>query len=61
MSDIIVPVPIAYYFEDEDAKMFYEVARTAGAYLVTGNIKHFPKEPMVVVAQEFINLVNSVL
>lgn len=52
----IVPMPIMEAFEDEDDKMFYEVARSANAYLVTGNAKHFPKEPMVLAPQEFLSL-----
>src|SRR5450756_1218490 len=42
----IVPVPILDTFGDEDDKMFYEVAKTANTYLVTGNSKHFLEEPM---------------
>ncbi len=53
----IVPVPILEAFEDEDDKAFYEVARTAKAYLVTGNAKHFPKEPMVITPQELLSIV----
>ena len=55
----IVPVPIVDAFEDEDDKMFYEVAKTAKAYLVTGNAKHFPKEPMVIALQEFLSVVDK--
>ncbi len=55
----IVPAPISKAFEDEDDKVFYEVARTAEAYLVTGNVKHFPKEPMVIAPQEFLGIVES--
>lgn len=40
----MVAVPIMTPFADEDDKKFYEVANTAGAYLVTGNLKHFPTE-----------------
>jgi len=57
----IVPVPILEAFKDEDDKVFYEVARTAEAYLVTGNAKHFPKEPMIISPQEILSVVNSML
>lgn len=40
----MVAVPIMTPFADEDDKKLYEVANTAGAYLVTGNLKHFPAE-----------------
>lgn len=55
----IAPVPVFDAFEDEDDKMFYEVAKTAGAYLVTGNEKHFSKEQMVVAPQEFLSLTDN--
>ena len=55
----IVPEPIFDAFEDEDDKKFYEVARSAKAYLVTGNIKHFPGEPIVVSPQEFLGIMES--
>ena len=46
-------------FENEDDKMFYEVAKTTKAYLVTGNSKHFPKEPMIITPQEFLSVVDN--
>ena len=44
-------------FVDPDDLVFYEVALTKkeeGVYLITGNKKHFPNEPMVVSASEFL-------
>lgn len=41
---------------------FYEVVlekRDDNAYLVTGNIKHFPKEPFIVTPRELLNILNS--
>ncbi|PKM42573.1 MAG: putative toxin-antitoxin system toxin component, PIN family [Firmicutes bacterium HGW-Firmicutes-8] len=55
----VVPEPISSAFEDEDDKKFYEVARSAKAYLATGNIKHFPREPIVVSPQEFLSIMES--
>ena len=41
--------------------VFYEVVfkkrKTDEAYLVTGNIKHFPVEPYVVTPREFIDII----
>ena len=54
----IVPVPISEAFNDEDDKVFYEVAKTANAYLVTDNTKHFPKETIVVTPQELLDIIN---
>ena len=40
--------------------VFYEVAMSAEcAYLVTGNIKHFPKKPFVVTPAEMMHIVES--
>lgn len=56
----IVPIPILDAFEDEDDKMFYEVAKTAEAYLVTGNGKNFRNEPRIIAPQEFLSVINNV-
>ena len=68
-SDLILPVmdfiqndgiyisaePIKKEFQDEEDKKFYEVAITGDAdYLITGNIKHFPKDPMVISPSGFL-------
>ncbi len=55
----VVPIPILDAFEDEDDKMFYEVAKTTKAYLVTGNVKHFPSNPMVITPQKFLSVVSE--
>ena len=48
--------PIATQFDDEDDKMFLEVAESAAVdYLITGNKKHFPRNNMIVSPQEFID------
>lgn len=41
---------------------FYEVVmekQHEGAYLVTGNMKHFPSKHFIVTPREFINILNS--
>ena len=41
-------------FNDDDDKKFYEVFKTAQAeFLITGNMKHFPKEKGIVTPAEF--------
>ena len=39
---------------DEDDRIFLNVAQTSLAFLVTGNIKHFPSEPFVVTPADFL-------
>jgi len=41
---------------DESDRKFYDVAKTANAYLVTGNIKHFPKEEWVLTPAELVKI-----
>ena len=47
-------------FPDHKDVVFYEVALSKeGSYLVTGNIKHFPKKPIVVTPAELIGILNK--
>ena len=41
-------------FTDESDRKFYEVAKFCNAKLITGNIKHFPKDSCVMTVSEFI-------
>ena len=44
---------------DEDDRVFYEVAlSTDDAYLVTGNLKHFPKTPIVVTPAQMLDILK---
>ena len=41
---------------------FYEVVmekREEGAYLVTGNLKHFAAQPFIVTAREMLNILDG--
>lgn len=49
----VVARPSAIKFIDESDKKFYEVAKTIGCKLVTGNKKHFPDDGDVVSPSEF--------
>ena len=55
----IEPAPIEIHFPDESDRIFYEVAKAASAYLVTGNAKHFPNEPIIISPAEFIRLLGN--
>ena len=44
---------------DEDDRVFYEVALSEEAsFLVTGNLKHFPKTPKVVTAAQMMEILD---
>lgn len=56
------PSPSGVVLPDIKDLPFYEVVlekRDDGAYLVTGNIKHFPKEPFVVTARELLDILDA--
>lgn len=41
---------------------FYEVVmekRNEDAYLVTGNLKHFPTEPFIVTARQMLDILDA--
>ena len=46
----ITPMP------DEDDRKFYDVAKSSGAFLITGNIKHFPSESFIVTPADFLRI-----
>ena len=47
-------------FLDPTDIVFYEVALSKeDSFLVTGNIKHFPKNPIVVTPSEFLRLIGK--
>ena len=44
---------------DEDDRVFYDAAVEAGAYLITGNIRHFPPAAFVVMPAQFLGIYRS--
>ena len=45
---------------DEDDRVFYEVCLSKeDSFLVTGNLKHFPKEPQVITAAEMMEILDQ--
>ena len=52
----IEPKPSDIPMTDEDDRVFYDTAKNAGAYLITGNMKHYPKEPFILTAMNFLEL-----
>ncbi|MBD5197160.1 MAG: putative toxin-antitoxin system toxin component, PIN family [Muribaculaceae bacterium] len=48
-------------FPDLDDIVFYEVAMSVDdAYLVTGNIKHFPSKPFVVTPAQMVEIIRNI-
>ena len=73
VSEVIEAIKRHAIFADEERidielpdpkdRVFYEVVmeqrKSADAYLVTGNIKHFPVEPYVVTPKEMMDIILS--
>lgn len=56
----LIPTESGEVFADDDDKVFYEVALSKeDSYVVTGNIKHFPKSPIVVTPSEMMQIVQA--
>lgn len=58
-GELIAPSPTGEILPDMKDLPFYEVVmekRVNDAYLITGNIKHFPNKPFIVTARDFLNL-----
>lgn len=54
--------PYAGEMPDEDDRVFYEVCLSKeDSFLVTGNLKHFPKEPQVITAAEIMEILDNEL
>jgi len=55
----VVPESDGKSFLGEDDRVFYDTAKKVDAYLVTGNIKHYPREQSNVLPADFVYLLNS--
>jgi predicted nucleic acid-binding protein len=59
-GEYIISMPQNAKFTDEDDKIFYELYKSGEAdFLITGNIKHFPKEKNIITPRDFIEIVNA--
>lgn len=59
---LVDPTPSGITLPDMKDLPFYEVVlekRDDDTYLVTGNIKHFPKEPFVVTPKELLDILSK--
>ncbi|MCL2014960.1 MAG: putative toxin-antitoxin system toxin component, PIN family [Defluviitaleaceae bacterium] len=50
------PQKSQFYMVDETDRCFYDVAKHCGAWLITGNTKHYPKEPFIIAPTDFLRL-----
>jgi len=61
-GQLIKPVSSGESFSDPDDAIFYETmlakASTANCFLVTGNIRHFPQNPLVLTPRLMLDLLE---
>ena len=48
-----IPLP------DESDRKFYDTAKAANAYLITGNTKHYPEEPHILSPSQFVAVADT--
>jgi putative PIN family toxin of toxin-antitoxin system len=59
-GEYTISIPHDVKFVDEDDRIFYELYKSGEAdFLITGNIKHFPKENNILTPREFIEMINN--
>jgi len=57
---VLVNVPSStIVLPDETDRKFYDIALNCKAYLITGNLKHFPENPLIISPAEFIKMYNK--
>jgi len=55
-AEFVSPDKSDILFIDEADRKFYDAARMTGAYLITGNKRHYPTEPEILAPAEFLLL-----
>ena len=50
----VEPIPSTIPLPDESDRYFYDTAKSSGAYLITGNIRHFPNEISIINPASFL-------
>ena len=56
---IIKPAKSDIQMVDESDRIFYDTAKAGGAALVTGNVKHYPKESFIMTPAEFLEMMGT--
>ena len=55
---LVTPVKSDTPFSDMDDLIFFDTAKAADAYLITGNTKHYPTEAFIKTPAQFLGLIN---
>jgi putative PIN family toxin of toxin-antitoxin system len=58
-GEYMISIPQNIQFIDEDDKIFYELYKNEEVdFLITGNIRHYPKEEDIITPREFLEKIN---
>ena len=49
-----IGTPSSIHMKDEEDRKFYDLAKDYSAFLVTGNLKHFPQKSFIVSPADFL-------
>ena len=58
MGIFVTALPSVTPFSDESDCVFYDVAKTGKAILVTGNTKHYPDGSIIMTPADFLNILG---
>jgi len=53
LGEMIIAETSDFLMEDESDRVFYDAAQNAEAWLVTGNIRHYPKKEFIITPAGF--------
>ena len=59
VGDLIEPVASKIPLPDESDRVFYDTANAANAYLITGNLKHYPEESHILTPAQFVEMLEK--
>jgi len=48
------PLPGGIKLQDKPDQIFYDTAKGSGSFLISGNLKHYPKEPFILLPADFL-------
>ena len=51
---LVTVLPSTIAMPDESDRKFYDTAKFCDAYLITGNIRHYPKDPLIISPAGFL-------
>ena len=53
LGEMLIPDTSDFPMKDESDRIFFDAAQNIGAWLITGNIKHYPKKDFIITPAGF--------